>query len=502
MRGFAGHAFFSHAAETLGLTRPFDTPLVLVPLACALAVVTAFCVLLKHAAGAVVGAVAAALPLAVAAAALAAREVCGLPERVEQAAVALALAAALWQSFGLYSRRTAAVSIGLGASVLADTPSIFVLQAALLLPWALWARFVLEAVYHVAEDWASMALHALERALFDPLAALRAVPGAMHAALGFAARALSLSLGADDARAAAFWLSGAFLLLQLALATATLHALVSIAVARATASRFFGFGRVFGLGAASLFAAVAAGALGTAVLASSLYALVALLGRAARLLAPFRAVLRTAALALAAAAALATFVQPLPLLDPAAQADLRGGLWLAATLIAVLGPDGLDLALRPVAAFEGSANEHVAVVAGITAEPFAFAGAEAQRLHLRSPVELSATVAEALALARAAAVLLPLVSTAGALRLMTLADPAVLSTHLGAVAIGVAAATLFTWMAVESIYTASVASIICVIEQKEMDAALGVVGLGRRRSIVEDRARADLAGASMVSPAT
>ena len=254
------------------------SPVVLLPLGVALVFVLSFCILLKYFVSLIITAVLSAVPLIFVALALWAAETHHvLPHEAELAIVGLGSVLVLFICWRVYKMREAAVSLSLGAAALVDMPSLFLLQAALMLPWAMWARFIVVAVTSVEGGYTSLllrraqsAFHAFPVTLDGLRACVDAAAAHLRASLTFFTGLLTLTAKPEQLLAAAHSLSGVGLALQLLLVTGTLFALVNIAVSRATAARFCGFSANYALGAISVLAAVTGGALGTAVIAGSI----------------------------------------------------------------------------------------------------------------------------------------------------------------------------------------------------------------------------------------
>lgn len=262
--------------------------MVLLPLGVAFVLVLAFCILLRYSVSLLVTAVVSAVPVVfVGLAVWAAEQHHVLPKEAEYVVIGVGALFVAFVCWRVHAMRQTAVSLSLGAAALVEMPSLFLLQAALMLPWAMWARFIFVAVTTVEEGYTSLLLrraqsvfHAIPVTLEGLAACANASAAYLREGLKLFTGMLTLSAKPEQLLAVAHSLSGIGLAVQLLLVTGTLFALVNIAVSRATAARYFGFSANYSLGALSVLAAVAGGALGTAVFAGSIYLVVALLDRA------------------------------------------------------------------------------------------------------------------------------------------------------------------------------------------------------------------------------
>jgi hypothetical protein len=408
-----------------------------------------------------------------------------LPEAAEHALALAAVAGVAVAARSVYRLLHAAVSVSLGAAALADMPSLFFMQAALMLPLALWTRFIAVAVTGRHSGYVSVLKERLAAVVHAPphetAAALR---GAFEGALHLVVKVVSLTADAGEVKAFAYSATGAALLLQLAFVVASLFALVNIAVARATAARFFGFASVYGLGAVSVFGAVLGNALGTAAISGLIYSAAAVADRAVRLVARLRGAFELAFLAFAAAATVSSFVElPAPLRAAHVTHDLLVEGAVTFAVLAYFVEAAWDATFAGVAA---SANNLVCVVAGVTTEGFFEAGAEAVALAEREPVVVGGTAAAAHAVTRVAMVVLAA---------LTVGASYALSHALGVYdvepfIVGAFIAVVFVVIATEAIFTATMASLICMLEQKAADAHLAAGA--RKKGAAELEAEAAL----------
>ena len=467
--------------------KSFGSPELLLPLGVALVLVLAFTQLLKNnASEAIVAALALAPCVSLALALWLAKHHDLLPEYVEHALVFAFVVGVASAAHSVYALLHAAVSVSLGAAALADMPSLFLLQAALMLPLALWTRFIAVAVTGRHSGYVSVLLERLAAVAHAPpqetAARLReAAEGVLH----LVTKVLTYTASVEELRSFAHGLTGAALLLQLALVVATLSALINIAVARATAARFFGFASSYGLGAVSVFGAVLGSALGTATAAGLLYSAAAVADRAVRLVARGHALFANAFLLFAALATASSFVEmPAFLLAWHVTHEL---LVEAAVTFGVLAYGVEAVWSATFAPMAASANGLVCVVAGVTTDGFAAAGAEAVALAEREPVVVGSTAAAAHAVARVATVVLSA---------LTVGASYALSVALGVYdvqpfVVGAFVAVVFVAVACEAIFTATMASLVCLLEQRAADELLGAPGT-RRKSRVEVEAAAAL----------
>lgn len=268
-----------------------DLPATMFPLLVAVAMVFSFLHLVRAAAPVAVFVVAAGGPLlALAGAVWVVHYSHLLSPEIELALVLLLVVVLGTLGYSLYrSASLAAVSLSLGASVILDMPSLLAMQAALLVPYGMWARFIAAAVLGVdfggfdklgqliAEGWLwhhSSAQKTAARGWFswgNPTT----YPSAKSGRGFFPDLWGTEGLWSDTMIGSLLMYVGSrpeFLLVcHLVLCTGTLIALNAILMSRVSASRYFGFLGKYWRGAWSLFADVSYGAIGTATFSGTIY---------------------------------------------------------------------------------------------------------------------------------------------------------------------------------------------------------------------------------------
>ena len=178
------------------------------------------------------------------AACLAACHFAKLPPAVEAGASVALILLVLWYANSLRPHvNRAAASLSVGARVVMQCPSLALVELALFVPWGMWAKVV--------------------------VVNLMKIDGGVQQGVLFGGRN---SFSAQDFAGFATSRNGALLALQLLVVTGAVKSLAVMTQARMTAAYFFGFSDKLRLGALSALASIVGGNLGTAALLGSVYA--------------------------------------------------------------------------------------------------------------------------------------------------------------------------------------------------------------------------------------